>query len=59
MGAPGRPGHPLLARGSWGVARRDGALFDVFARTTNVLVVPCVHAIGWIPGRFKAGRQLN
>ena len=55
MGAPGRFGHPLLPRGSWGEARRDGALLDIFGQTSNVIVAPCFHAMG----RFKADRQLN
>jgi hypothetical protein len=59
MGAPGRPAHPLLARGSWGEVRRDGAVIDDFGRSTNVLEEACVHAPAWISGRTKAGRQLT
>jgi hypothetical protein len=45
MGAPGRPGHPLLARGSWGEVRRDETLL--------------LHAICWLSGRFEACGQLD
>ena len=59
MGAPRPPGRPLFARASWDEAGRDGALLDIFGRTRNVLAASCPHAIGWVSGRFKAGRQLN